>query len=510
MQEQVVLIRLQQCFFREDKMMQELSNTNFTLYTKWDSALIPKIPYMNSAQENNPIDNEVLPPRMRNLVFSLMRKKSVDTAAAVHAIMSHGSAAASIKHQVLCHHGKISPIAIYSMLVKESGKGKSPAHDEFVMRARQAEKNLEAIVNEQNRTSKISNKVLEIKSKAMTKMLRIKYENGQDTSNEESALEKLDADFKPWKKTRELVTQNPSLPYLMTSLIDNDGFGHAFFDEIVTFNAFPTQHTIGELNTIWSGNQTGRGRKNQPKSIIMRPRMTMTVLAQPEMLDLMDKKCNLHMRASGLWARFLIVMGDNMKITDPGAASNVDIDDFNEELQRYYDANITFTGDCTVVTFTEDAKLLMVAFIKEIEKQSGGLGKLSEIKDYTSKSGEHIARMAATINFVEYGESSRVIGVSTVIAAMNLFVWSCIGFYRVIELGRGPTEIETCAQKVLDYIKFKHRTSRVTRTELAKFGPSCVRIDSAKRNLVIKYLVDRGDVQVYTNGSGKIVTTSWA
>jgi hypothetical protein len=467
----------------------------YNKFTSWGSGTIPTIDYLETFLNNNPFNLNALPPKISQIITSLMMSQRVDQAAAIHAILSHGAAALSIRHKVKCHHGKVAPIALYSLLVEDSGKGKSPAHDKFVLYARDVENEHANRIKALNADIARGNKIINVKMKHLTKKIGENYGAGVETGILEQKLQDLEAGLLMLIRSREIVSQNPSLPYTINALVKNEGFGHLYFDEVITFNTFPTEASIGELNTIWSGNPISRDRLNQPRVDLVNPRMAMTVLAQAEMLGMMNERRSEQMRKAGLWARFFVVIGDG--IYSPDAECNGDeiLDMFISMIGDELRAGVDFSGRCNILRFSDDARNALGAFITAINNEStiNNLGRLRRIADYTSKAGEHIARFAATIHFIEYGLSDDQINVATAISAMNVFLWSCVSFYRVIELQRGLDDIEKCGVKVLDY--FNHRPDQnIKRSELAKFGPNCIRGNAHVRNLVLKYLLDKDDI----------------
>ncbi|MBB5374325.1 YfjI family protein [Acidocella aromatica] len=171
--------------------------------------------------------------------------------------------------------------------------------------------------------------------------------------------------------------------------------------------------TAGLLNVLWDGGPIRRRRVLTGNTFLPGRRCSMHLMAQPGVAEILT--CDPAFADIGLMARMLIVApastAGTRKYREAPRECALVLADYKARLAQFLDRPhrmLDGSGglDPQVLTLTDDAKAMMVAFHDEIEQRLAPGGEFSSIRGFASKMAEHSGRLAAVLE--AYGDPEAV------------------------------------------------------------------------------------------------------
>lgn len=403
----------------------------------------------------NPYPVDAFPPVARNAIQELQRNVQAPLSLISTAVLALLSATAQANVKVkLPTGGEPKAPTLYTAAVAEPGERKttiyrlvfSPLYkrDEIYEARHRAE--LDAYV---------------VKQSIHTSVMREITRKITQATCEGKPLEELTAMLKEQHKikpvkpqSRRLIYQNASERSIMDAL-EGDGRSIALLgDEGEFILRSPLFSQNGLLNKAWDGGPVVMDRANGLSLAARDTRMTVSIMAQSEVLQEFAKKRGKSARGSGLLARFLVTwptstQGSRFNHADTQSWEALHaLHGLADELMG--DGTLATSNDQVVYEFDEDACREWFHYINFIESLMQPKGTLASIPDFASKAGEITARIAALLH--HFGRCQGKMTRETLLCAMRIMDFYISEFLRLFSPPHEVPIVQTEAQALEHYL----------------------------------------------------------
>ncbi|MFC7433153.1 YfjI family protein [Hydrogenophaga bisanensis] len=364
------------------------------------------------------------------------------------------------------------PVGLYLLTVALSGDGKSPADEQALKPIREHE----ASAREQH---DVQQKHYRAQHAIWANKKRLLMANDAEDAD---AMERLQRHY-------ETEPTRPKCPTFLKKDISEravlealDGSGRSLgiiCDEgkIIFNDRF--QEKVGVFNSAWSGSVLQLERANGVRFDAQDPRLTMSVMVQPSVLqEFMDKRSNTSLRGSGFMARCLVSAPQSQqgyRWRDASVPARHRLDAFHDRIREILlqgDAREESRSDEVLLEFDADAAQRWLDIGNSYEVQMRPMNSGHVISDFLSKASEHIARIAALFHVI--GNQPGKITADTVERARTFVEYYANG-YRAMFVPPPPPPAWINDSKALDeYLHRAHWSSGmlyVPKNEILRRGP---------------------------------------
>lgn len=389
--------------------------------------------------------------------------------------------------------GRVIPLSGFFLTVASSGERKSATDDAALREHARYEAELQtSYVKEYGEFCNAEAAYKKAKDEALKKAKG--YQGKKD------ALEMLgDPPVPPAKPV--LIMQEPTFEGLVKAMLQCRPSIGIFSDEAGTFiggHAMNEENRLkaaAGLSKLWDGKSLSRVRGGDGMSVIQGRRLSMHLMAQPNvaMLFLNDSM----LIDQGLLSRFLATWPTSTAGNRPYKEADLCRD---PAMLRYYERMHTTLRSPLPVSPNDDkqlvpptlmlnaeAKTLWVEFHDLIESHLGDEAPLSPIRGFANKAPQHALRLAGILSLIEGQE--RTINQLFMENGIELAQYHISEALRLFHAGAVDPMIEQ-AQKLLDWITAEH-FNHIDLPRIYQKGPSAIRDAKLARQLVL-ILADHG------------------
>lgn len=416
--------------------------------------------------------------------------------------LANMSAAAQGIYDVHLPTGLKRPTSLFLKLIAESGERKTGVHNVVALPIYEFDKLRTAKHDADLKRYKIDMTIWEDVNKGLRRQLT---KLTQDGAPIDEVLRQLTehAASKPMKpRRRRLMRQDMSARSTMDA-IEGDGESLAFLTDegeiVIKGGAFQETKL---LNKAWDNATMLTIDRGNGVSIVARnPRVTVSFMIQPQVLEELLHRRGKYLRGSGHWARYLIAYPastqgtrfmyklDNEWIHLPKFHAR--IRELLDESGRRIDAGKV---ERVTLEFDEDAMAKWLVFANTIESQLIPLGYLHDINDFASKSMEIAGRIAAL--FHVFSKQEGKISVDTLNRAVSIVDWHLHEFKRLFspELAIPQEQADAQVLESFLYTRFWCQNfNYVLKNVVLKNGP----IRPASRlNAALNWMIEMGRVWI--------------
>ena len=197
---------------------------------------------------------------------------------------------------------------------------------------------------------------------------------------------------------------------------------------------------ISILNMLATGEVVTVDRKTGPSFVLRDAKLTISVMVQPKVFDRFCRKRDDSARGSGMWTRFLFArpistQGSRFLIA-PGAHWEY-VDAFNDRvrilLENPEQPGTLLDGEMRTLDLDADAQGAWTEFFNAVEGELAPWGFLADVRDYGSRIGEQVARIAAI--FHEFQGLDGPINRDSMQRAIELGKWYLQEFVSIFGAG---------------------------------------------------------------------------
>lgn len=231
---------------------------------------------------------------------------------------------------------------------------------------------------------------------------------------EKSPIEDLKAEFHQFLLTEPVIAKNPRYIYqdvtvraLQAGMADNWPSAALIASEAA--GIFTSRHaeSLPSLSAIWDGRPIDVQRANCPSIYVEDPRLTISLMQQPGVLQRMLGKHNGVARLSGVLARFLVVEPVSMQGSRQIHPAEIGVPKEDSSIKIFYSrlrqlleiSQKNPLGQRKLLRFSPPAQQLWLEFYNSVESELGQGGCFSDIRDCASKIAGNMSRIAALIHF---------------------------------------------------------------------------------------------------------------
>lgn len=310
----------------------------------------------------------------------------------------------------------VSPVSLYSFVIADSGERKTTV-DKLVFKPfhehdRRALLQYEEQMKEHERRSKEWNK----KENALLKCIEKATMKGICTNEFSLQLEALYAEKPVPPKARRYIYNNVTPEALQLEMHTNSPQTGLITDEGANILDRQAMNDPGFINSMWDGRDFSVNRKTGPSFTIRDGCLTLFVMTQKPIFDDYLKRQGKRARGSGLFARCFVLYIDKELSTqgqrfisrqpDPQADDLKYTTRFYQRMNELLEKNVSHDGPehQTCLSFEPSAQKAWEEIHDEIELRIGTDEQYANLKDFSSKQGNNVARLAALLSYWAEGE----------------------------------------------------------------------------------------------------------
>lgn len=407
--------------------------------------------------------------------------------------------------------GENSPVNLYIFIEAASGEGKSTVLNYIQSPIMEFEASLASKHEEECQEFFAGKEIYKIKEKALRKEIRRCISSG-----ETEALKNLRDQLVSTNKT----LKEPQLKKLIVEDITPEALSHALANgsggltlsssEGNTILNGRVSKDLSFLNKAWGAEQYCVDRKSSTSYMLLDYRLTVLISAQPSVISVFLKNKGELAIDSGLMARFLVFQPvstqgtrrrNSFKIEDQKAYTDY-LKLAESLLQKEHSSHLLGKTDRYTVKFSPEARVDWLKLCIEVEEELKAGGAFEYARGHGSKIPEQIARVAAILTYIEYGES-KDISREILYDAVTIVRYSSDTYLRLFQAY--PDYIKD-AQLLDSYFQtLKDAGERyVKKNRVLQSGPSRLR-DKSRLNRALGVLQEKYLVNIVHTQNGLVV-----
>lgn len=467
-----------------------------------------------------PHDPGVIPisrlhPLLRNMIWEVHANVQSPQPMIVSTAFAAISSACQNGFVVRQPNGVVSPVSLYFITIAESGERKTATGNVLTKALTDFQALQDAHLGEK------------LKEFARLKELWIQRKtlasrNIQSVGKKGFPIEGLLAEFdrilraEPVRpKGYKLIVDNITGPAFVRTLQENYPCTGVFSDEGLTaLTAFATNN-IGNLNKAWSGSALDVQRVASDSITVKNPRITLSLMFQPGVLDKVLRRENNIWRESGLLARTLVAFPtakSGQRHMQMETTSQPALEAFQEQVKQLLEFSHPQAGEQDTeftpktLIFSHEAAKFWGEFARWVEIRQGEGGYFSDIGGFASKIADNAARMAALIHRMVSDELE--ISAESVQTAVDICAWYLEEFKRLFGQSSDVPEYVVHAQKLLPWL-WRHCTQIgnycfIEKNHVRRSGPEAMR-NQRRLDAALHVLVAEQKVWVKLEGRTRVI-----
>jgi hypothetical protein len=266
--------------------------------------------------------------------------------------------------------------------------------------------------------------------------------------------------------------------------------GHGFSED----QAIPF---IGLLNRLWDGNPFNRDRASVRRARMRGRRFTVSLMAQPIVMERLLNLAGGASRGMGLIARFLLAWPASKIGQRPYQAPSGDmpaIEKLRQRLRELLDLPLPLDPEAPSImalkppalALTARAQRLWRSFHDDVEAELGVTKEYGDIADIGSKVAENAARLAGNFHVFEHGPIGGIDS-KTMLRASRIVLWHLNDARRVLAAFDKSQDV-IVAERVLEWL-LRQPEGPIDPRHILQSGPRAVR-NVKMRNAVIALFVE--------------------
>ncbi|MBA5605387.1 DUF3987 domain-containing protein [Duganella sp. FT3S] len=388
-------------------------------------------------------------------------------------------------------NGLISPCSLYLLTIAESGERKSTVDKIFRKPITEFERKRTAIFSSQIIHYEAMLSAWNVEKKAILSSIKKCTIKGEscDQLKEQLIEHNLLAPERP--KSWKMIYTDATPEAIKRGLFESNGSAGIISDEAgdILFGRALTD--LSAINSLWSGDAYQVDRVGSSSYSVSDPRLTLSLMIQPNPLRNYLGKSDTIARSIGFLARFLVAFPQSTqgeRFIEDRTHSWTCVSEFHDRLESILEQSVS--NECPqTLRFCHAAKERWIEVQNEVELDLGKGRFLSDIKDFASKLSENIARLAAIFHTFE--EKSGPISLETLNQAVEIGVWYAFEFKRLFsDEGRNflNDDHSTKLENWLFDLSIKTSSLHIQKNYIRQYAPYSLRnkriLDSALNDLV--------------------------
>lgn len=316
------------------------------------------------------------------------------------------SVAAQGRYDVKLPHGSITPLAEYTLIVAESGEGKTAVHNKTMAPLKRVQRECYAQYRKESFDYYTELTAWEATNKRLKADLLKAEKKGEGVEAVREEHRRHQADKPTPPREFRLLYPDATPTALFEGLRDIMPTGALVTDEGNTYFSGPMRRAQGYMNSLWGGEDLIVTRSTKEDIVVYGPRYGMHISIQPGVLE---RHLKPEDRDSGWAARFLVCAPKSVRGTRLyQLGSTADGEGWqwaDQRLEGLVRENLDLLDDPDLprqqLSFTLDAQHRWVWMANEIEQSMQPNGRFQNCPDHASKLTNHIGRVAALLHLFE-------------------------------------------------------------------------------------------------------------
>lgn len=402
--------------------------------------------------------------------------------------------------------GQVLPASLMTLVVADSGVGKTAVANKFLAPIREAQSERKKIFDELNKKYKREYELwherrrvsLKEGAKAKEDFERIKALAVLQELDECKPVEPINYKLIYEDSTSQALFGGLSGGYPYAGLISSEG------KEILNGRAF---NDLPKQNSIWSGDSITVDRLTGESYTIDGARLVVSVMVQGEIFQKYLARRGDEARASGLWARFLVACPNTTQGTRliyGAEQSKACMSEFCVRLKEIINEGFEIFDSREpkkVMTFTKGSEVMWMDLYNEIESEILPGGDYSRAPDHASKLMDNISRVAGLLCYFDSG--SIEISEGYLQDAIELCIW-CSAQFKNMFVSKSQQEKD--ADQLLLWLNniFSDGITKVPKSDIQRLGPNSIRRND-RLSLALDFLSERRRVDVWKESGVRYV-----
>ena len=402
-------------------------------------------------------------------------------------------------------YNRVSPTCLFILVQAESGERKS-AVDKLVMQAISDFNIEQANAFAQTKVQyKLDHSAWKRKMSAKLIIFKKMTKEEMPTDELDNEITNIEAAEPQKPKLLKLLTKDSTIEAIEKRLQDNGGClsvvtaeGGLALDGRIMSNPYM-------LNDAWSGESIDVDRKSVESIYVENPRLTMSIMLQPTVMQEIYKKHGIQLRGNGLFARFLHCLCPSTQgtrfIANP-TCTWVYLPKFQARMKEILDIPVVNPDGTpkqrSILNLSQEAEQALVDFYNRIEFDLGQGQYLSDVKDGASKITENAVRIAAVFHFFEGLEGD--ISLLTMTNALRIAEYHMHEFKFIFGANNQiPVEVQDAMAIEEFLIKMcLANPGKISflKNSLLQKGPNHLRHDKARREAALNNLIMNNKIMI--------------
>lgn len=482
------------------------------------------IPLKRAIEAEEPYPVHCFPTEIRDAISQYQRYGQQPLSLVGGSALSSLSLAVQGRVDVARDERLISPSSLYLLIIAESGERKTAADSEFSKGIRQWQEEYRASLKSDIHQQRVAMNVWQAKSEGIKAKIKNLYsgKKEKDIFNREENLRELTHQMVELENNKPLKIRIPEPPYevitceaLQQALAEGWPSASLRTDEgglfVGSYSAKAENATsfFAFFNRLWDGNSFSSRTKTSGQISFVHRRFTCSLMLQETVLRTLLNVGKGVSRGTGFLARMLIscpqsTMGQRFYKTPEDNLPA--LENFQRRLKTIlsWGLPMDIEGNLSLKTLylSDEAKHVWEAYYNDIESQLKPFGEFVDIKDFTSKSAENAARIAANFHVYEHGEEGEI-SESCMKNSCELARWYLRETRKILSVLQTSQEFLDADLLLSWFIKEQKET--VKSSYLLRYGPPSLR-KKERRDPAIKVLEENGYLkEELKSGKSKIL-----
>ncbi|MCA3139636.1 MAG: DUF3987 domain-containing protein [Rhodocyclaceae bacterium] len=465
-----------------------------------------------------PYPVHALPPLLREAVLEVQAFVQAPAALVACSALSTLSVAAQGLVNVRRDAQLVGPVSLYVLAVAESGERKTTCDRILGAALREWERDRTRAAAPEQAAHASATAVLQAKRDGLLEAIRRKRRDGQDTAEDEAALNELAADTPQAAPVPRLLYADATPEALSHALASGWPSGAVMSAEAgAVFGAHgmgyeTIMRNLALLNVLWDGGEIAVDRRSKPSFRLRDRRLTFGLMVQPEALRGFLERAGTLPRGSGFIARFLIAWPASTQGTRgyrPAPATMPAVERFEARIRELLEVPLSTHADGGLqpaeLALSLKAHAAWVQAHDRIERALASGGELADIRDVAAKAAENITRLAALFHVLAHGPAG-VIDADSVDAAEAVISSHLREARRMLSALDTSTELAAAIGLDNWLIAEARRTgsNRIVTNRVYRCGPSPVR-DAKDMRTALVTLAERRRARLVEDGRRRFV-----
>lgn len=474
----------------------------------FEQRILKMAPRVTSPEQDpgpNPLPIQWITPKIASCVRAISKRSGVNDGMGLGIFLTGISAIFMPSTTVKTFYGKKVGLNIFAQTHAPSSSRKSDMFNPLVNLLQEHDSERRRRIVEINRDKKIEKDIRNVRTTALKKQMAAASKNGEvdEYSRLENDLSQHLQDEPVFLPNLQILQSDVTPAAILLSLQENRGCSTILIDEGVLLYQKILNTEIHQVNSAWSGATLKKSTIRGGDLYVENPRLTSHTFLQNDIFaKLTNGKSFSFLKDTGYFSRVLICAPKTTQESNEFPEFKGSEDELNQLLLHLkskllvnYPLDGLFSGETRTLKLSPDARMLLMNYSSAIQEAIKPSGIYSEMQAFCGKAAEHVHKLAGLIHCVEQNETDEI-NYASVSAAIMIFDWYSTEHWRLIVKEGRPLNIEMAAEKLINWMRYRHDRSQVEWVSRADIPHhvECFRGAPDLLDDAIRYLQQSGDI----------------